>query len=89
MDLTKLTQNKEILIAVTTKFDVDSSVKGYHECKSIWTPKIGEILSTERESGNLEDKYTVCVKKENEIVGHLPLEIDGKFANTVLFFESR
>ena len=89
MDLTKLTQNEEILIAVTTKFDVDSSVKGYHEYKSIWTPKIGEILSTERESGNLEDKYMVCVKKENEIVGHLPLEIDGKFANTFLFFESR
>ena len=31
----------------------------------------------------------VCVNKEHEIVGHLPLEIDGKFANTVLFFESR
>ena len=89
MDLTKLTQNEEIPIVVTTNFDVDSFVKGYHEYKSIWTPKIGEILSTERESGNLEDKYTVCVKKENEIVGHLPLEIDGKFANTVLFFESR
>ena len=59
MDLTKLTQNEEILIAVTTKFDVDSSVKGYHEYKSIWIPKIGEILSTERESGNLEDSRFV------------------------------
>ena len=86
MDLTKLTQNEEILIAVTTKFDVDSSVKGYHEYKSIWTPKIGEILSTEREPGNLVDKYAVCVKKENEIVGHLPLGKDGKFAKTVFYF---
>ena len=29
------------------------------------------------------------VKKENEIVGHLPLGKDGKFAKTVLFCESR
>ena len=86
MDLTKLTQNEEIPIVVTTKFDVDSFVKGYHEYKSIWTPKIGEILSTERESGNLVDKYAVCVKKENEIVGHLPLEKDEKFAKTVFYF---
>ena len=56
-----------------TKFNVDSFVKGYHKCKSISTPKTGEILSTEGEPANLVDKYVVCVKKENEIVGHLPL----------------
>ena len=90
MDLTKLTQNEEIPIAVTTNFDVDSFVKGYHEYKSIWIPKIGDILSTERERGNLVDKYVVCVKRENEIVGHLPLGKDEKFAKIVLFFfESR
>ena len=86
MDLTKLTQNEEIPIVVTTKFDADSFVKRYHECKSIWTPKICEILSTERELGNLLDKYAVCVKKENEIVGHLPLGKDRKFAKTVFYF---
>ena len=86
MDLTKLTQNEEIPIVVTTDVDVDSFVKGHHEYKSIWTPKIGEILSTEREPGNLVDKYAVCVKKENEIVGHLPLGKDGKFAKTVFYF---
>ena len=81
MDLTKLTQNEEIPMLVTTNFDVDSFVKGYHECKSIWTPKIGEILSTEREPGILVDKYVACVKKENEIVGHLK-----SFAKTVFYF---
>ena len=86
MNLTKLTQNEEILIVVTKNFDVDSFVKGYHEYKSIWTPKIGEILSTEKELGNLVDKYTVCVKKENEIVGHLPLGKDRKYAKTVFYF---
>ena len=43
MDLTKLTQNEEIPIVVTTNFDVDLFLKGYHEYKSIWTRKIGEI----------------------------------------------
>ena len=89
MDLTKLTQNEEIPIVVTTNFDADSFGKDNHEYKSIWTPKIGEVLSTEREPRNLVDKYAVCVKKENEIVGHLPLRKDGKIAKTVLFFESR
>ena len=86
IDLTKLTQNKEKLMVVTTDFDVDSFVKGYHEYKSIWTRKIGEMLLTEREPGNMVDKYAVCVKKENEIVGHLPLGKDGKFAKTVFYF---
>ena len=89
MDLTKLTQNEEISIVITTNFNVDSFVKGHHEYKSIWTPKIDEILSTEREPRNLGDKDAVCIKKENEIVGHLPLGKDGKFAKTVLFCESR
>ena len=61
-------------------------MKGHQECKNIWTPKIGEILSTEREPGDLVDKYAVCVKKENEIVGYLPLGKDGKLAKTVFYF---
>ena len=86
MDLTKLTQNEEMPIVVTTNFDVDPFVKEYHEYKSIWTPKIGEILSTEREPGNLVDKYAIRVKKENEIVRHLPHGKDGKFAKTAFYF---
>ena len=55
MNLTKLTQNEEIPILVTTNFHVNSFVKGYHVQM---TPKIGEILSTKREPGNLVDKYS-------------------------------
>ena len=86
MDLTKLTQNEEIPTVVTTNFDGDSFVNGYHEYKNIWTLKIGEILSTEREPGSLVDKYAVYVKKENEIVGHLPFGRNGEFAKTVFYF---
>ena len=64
MDLTKLTQNEKIPIVVTTNFDVDSFVKGYQEYKSIWMQNVGEVLSTEREPGNLVDKYSFCVKKK-------------------------
>ena len=32
------------------------------------------------------DKYATCVKKENEIVGHLQRGKDGKFAKTVFYF---
>ena len=64
-------------------------MKGHQEYKNFLTQKIGEILSTEREPGNLVDKYAVCIKKENEIVGNLPLGKNRKFAKTVLLFESR
>ena len=85
MDLTKLMQDKEVQIVVTTNFEIDSFVRGYHEYKNIWTPKIGETLSIEREPGNLVDKYAVCVKK-NEIVGYLQLGKDGKFAKILFCF---
>ena len=61
-------------------------MKGYHEDKSICKPKIGEILSTEREPGNLVCKCVVYVKEKNEIVGYLPLGKDGKFAKTAFYF---
>ena len=86
MDLTKLTQDENIPIIVTANFDVDLFVKGYHKDKSIWIPKIGEILSTEREPGNLVNKCVVYVKKENQIIGYLPLGKDGKFAKTAFYF---
>ena len=86
MDLTKMDLDEEMPIVVTVNFDVDSYVKGYHEYKSIWTPKIGEKLQTKREPENLVDKYAVCVKKNHKIVGHLPLGRNGKFAKTVFYF---
>ena len=90
MDLTKLTQNEEIPIVVTTDVDVDSFVKGHHEYKSIWTPKIGEILSTEREPGKLVDKYAVCVKKKKWNSWTPATWKRRKVCeNCVLFFESR
>ena len=54
--------------------------------KTLWNPLIGEFLLCEREPDNPMDKYAVCVKKENKIVGHLPLGKFGKFAKTIFCF---
>ena len=75
-------QNENKVI-VTRNFEMVSYLKGYHVDKTLWNPLIGEFLSCEREPDNPMDKYAVFVKKENKIVGHLPL---GKFAKTIFYF---
>ena len=63
-----------------------SNVKVYHIYQGILVPKIGETLSTEREPGYPKDKYAVCVKQNERIVGHLLLAKTGNFAKTILYF---
>ena len=67
-------------------FETVSNVKGYHVYLGIWVPEIGETLSTEREPGNRKDKYTVCVKENECIVGYLPIGKTGNFAKTIFYF---
>ena len=40
----------------------------------------------QQELHNPEEKHAICVKKENEIIGHLPLGRSGKFAKTTFYF---
>ena len=63
-----------------------SNVKRYHVYQGIWVTKIGETLPTEREPGNPKDKNAVCGKKNECIVGHLPLDKIGNFAKTIFYF---
>ena len=76
----------EIKVIVTRNFEMVSCVKGYHVYKTLWNPLIGEFLSCDREPENPMDKYALCVKKENKIVGHLPLGKSRKFAKTIFYF---
>ena len=87
MDVTRmmLDQN-EVKVIVTRNFEMVSYVVGYHVYKTLWNPLIEEFLSCEREPDNPMDKYAVCVKNENTIVGHLPLGKSGKFAKTIFYF---
>ena len=63
-------------IAETMEFRMDSCIRGYHVYEEIWTAVFGEQLYTEREIGNVVDRYAVAVKKDSgETVGHLPKKI--------------
>ena len=87
MELTNIMlDQKEIPLLVAKNSETISHVKGYHVYKTLWIPVIGECLLSEREPDNSKDKYEVCVKKENRIVGHLPLEKSNRFAKTIFYF---
>ena len=53
------------------QYKTQSAVRGYHVYREHWMPDIGEILTTELEPNNVEDKHAVAVKKQLQIVGHL------------------
>ena len=78
--------NEELPIVTINTFETASTAKGYHVYQGIWVPKIGETLSTERETSNPKDKYALCVKKKECKVGHLPLGKTGNFAKTIFHF---
>ena len=61
-------------IIITSDIIVKSFVKGYHTYKDLWKPFINAELTTAMEPDNVVDKYAVCVKKNNVIVGNLKTE---------------
>ena len=71
-----------IPIIITSDMIVKSFVKGYHAYKDLWKPFINEDLATAMEPDNV----VVFVKKNNVIVGHLPLGKDGRFAKMLFYF---
>ena len=81
-----INEEHSVPIIITSDMIVKSFVKGYHAYKDIWKPFINEELTTAMEPGNVVDKYAVCVKKNNVIVGHLPLGKDGRFARMIFYF---
>ena len=57
------------------EWEADSSVRGYHLYKSIWTAALGEWISCEREPLNANNRYAVALKKDGAVIGHLPQKI--------------
>ena len=66
------------LIILTSDMIVKSFVKDYHAYKDLWKSFINEELNTAMVPDNAVDKYAVCVKKNNFIVGDLPLGNNGR-----------
>ena len=64
-------------------FEFQSYVTGHHVYKDIWTPTLGEKLSTATEPKNHHNEYAVKVLKENEVVGRVPRDI-SKYSTLVL-----
>ena len=58
------------------EIEVESCIQGHHVYSTIWTPVLGELLSSKRELDNAEDQYVVTVCRVNGIViGHIPKKI--------------
>lgn len=57
---------------MSTELHVESVVRGHHIYKSVWTLVIGEDFTVEQECGNKHDRYAICGKKSDTIVGHMP-----------------
>ena len=61
------------------RYCYDSEVMGYYIYQDIWEARHGEILGCFRETGNVFDPFAVCVKKDAEVVGHVPRKISPIF----------
>ena len=61
-------------------FVLESVVRGFHIYRAIWAGTSGEILSCSTEPGNSSDAYAVGVKKDDNIVGHVPRKFSAIFA---------
>ena len=54
------------------ELQIDSVMRDHHVYKSVWTPVTGEELYLGPEELNEHNKYAVAVRKNGEIVGHVP-----------------
>ena len=76
----------ELPVILITTLNLETFIKGHHVYKDIWTPKQGEQLDVLIEADNRMDKFAVCVKINETIVGHLKKGISARFAKTIFYF---
>ena len=63
-------------MAAFATIELEYVVRWYHEYWRIWTPEVGEILTTAVETDNKHDSYAVAViSPELGTVGHVPKKI--------------
>ena len=48
-------------IIKTMEFHMDSCIRGYYVYEEVWTAMFGEHLHTEREYGDIVDRYAVAI----------------------------
>ncbi len=60
---------------MATSFRIESTIRGHHIFKEVWTPTTGEELPVNVELHNAYDQHAVAVWKLGAVVGHVPTEI--------------
>ena len=76
----------ELPVVLITTLDLETFITEHHVYKDIWTSKQGEQLDVLMEPDNRMDKFAVCVKITENIVGHLKKGASGRFAKTIFYF---
>ena len=61
----------EVPVVLITSLILETFIKGHHVYKDIWTPKQGEQIDVLMEPDNQMEKFAVCVKINEKIVGNL------------------
>lgn len=56
-------------------FHIQSTVRGHHIFKEVWSPPVGEELPVHCESNNDHDPFAVAVLKDNTIFCHVTRNI--------------
>ena len=75
----------ELPVVLITTLDLETLIKGHHMYKDMWTPKQGKQLDVLIKPDNRMDKFAVCVKINETIVGHLTKGTAGRFARTIFY----
>ena len=65
------------LVSEVESFAIDSTIRGYHVYKDIWSSFIGEVLYCRRDVRNHHDTFAVAVCKGTTVVGHVPRKISA------------
>ena len=61
-------------------FLYESVIRGHHIFKEVWSPRLGEILLVDKESGNHHDRHAVALLKADKTpVSHVPREFSRTF----------
>ena len=56
-------------------YEIDSYIRGYHAYMDKWEYEVGEVLTLRREPDNEVDVNSFAIMKDEEIVGHVPLNL--------------
>ena len=58
----------------------ENVIHGHHiyMYKAVWTPVLGEVYRLEIGEDNEHDCFAVCVKRSDEIIGHVPRKLSSK-----------